>query len=289
MLLKLIKFKLRSVKKGLILILAGMLSFAAIFALSINLLLSFSLSESSSTLKDIAIIFIIPLLTLSVFGFFFAMFAGYALSAYSAYQTYGKSSAYLYFTLPASRNKVYAASVCTVLIKMFIISVLAILLISFVFVTFSLNATLQGFIADFKEVFEEIFSTFRSIFSMADVSTADIVLRTLSYILNFAVSTVYTAIFLNFACIYGCSLAKKHKLLGCILTGIITNYSLSFAHSIVVGIPTFIIAYLSPDAVELSAMSAGTVLADTLFYAAATVIMHVLATKKLNNSFDVTA
>ena len=95
MLLKLIKFKLRSVKKGLILILAGMLSFAAIFALSINLLFSFSLSESSSTLKDIAIIFIIPLLTLSVFGFFFAMFAGYALSAYSAYQTYGKSSAYL--------------------------------------------------------------------------------------------------------------------------------------------------------------------------------------------------
>ena len=288
MLLKLIKFKLRSSKKNLILICAGLLAFAVTFAISGNIVLSIALSEFDSLMTSIASLILTPIMLASLIGFSFASVAGYIVIAYSVYQTYGKSSAYLYFTLPASRSNVYYASVADAIIKVLIISLASLVSISFAMFTFSLNLNVAPIIEEIKDGSYYILKSLLPILSGDDNTFFSFFIFIMSCIVSGAVNLIYSAVLINFSCIFGCGMAKKHKMMGAILTGIITSYAVSTIHSIVVSLPTFFFA-ISKTSVDISALAYGSVstLIDAAFYAVMTIILNKMATSRLNKDFDV--
>lgn len=283
MLLKLIKFKMRAAKKPFLLISLFVLIFTVVIAVSGNIMASALQNQGSTTILDISFTMATPLLGFSTMGLAFTLFAGYAIISYSVYQTYGKSSAYLYFTLPASRKMIYLSSALSVVIgsvALFLLGILAVLVIA---VSYWLNPDVHSLAELIGNILDSIF-----MFSSIDAPSASVqILDIITSVLSVVSSLMWTAVYINASCIFGCSIAKKHTLLGSIIAGCIITWIASFALSIIT-----IILSLSLGSGDVFGENYDTAdyiisFAEYAYYIAISIALHFISVNRLEKKFDI--
>ncbi len=152
-------------------------------------------------------------------GLSLAMSAGTILIAYYTFSIYGTDASYLYFTLPLKRKDIYKAGILTFIYSTLILgaSTIASYIIYFIpQIYYSHIGDITGGIVESQPV-DEI-SNFAAVLFL---------LFLLGLIILFVVSFIFSAVSANACAIYGCAKAKKHKLLGSIITYFIFNSIIS--------------------------------------------------------------
>jgi len=282
MLLKLIKFNLRSSKKTFLLISGGVLLFALILSVCINIVAFIDTNGSESSFFGLSAMVMIPLISLSALGLSFTFFAAFVVSAYSIYSVYGQSSAYLYFTLPTSRKKLYTASVMTFIIKVLFIALLGIISYFIFSLTVLFNPAAKNLISFSLSGLGDTL-----IGSDGSESFLEIALASVSSLLSSGMAVLLSAVFINFACIYGCAYAQKRKLFGCIVFGGLSFLIYSFVKSILIDFLLYASLYDASETLGYLTITAIINLAKALFSLAVTIALHFASVKKLENDFDV--
>lgn len=272
MLLKLIKTKLRSQRTLFWITLCAMPSLAALLGLSCYMTASYDEATSISALITTSGVTLSLISSLSLFGLFFAM--SFAIM-YSVYEMYGTHNAYLYFTLPIKRRTVYHANIISQLIQFAVLyCIAAISAVIFWLITIPL----------FKDNFLEAIDTYIKIGDVFgglqffwDNKALYYFLSTMSKI----ASGLWSLVSLQLACVFGCSIAKKHKMLGSVfamfIISVITGITSSF-------ISVFSLLFYPAD---YEAWTLVTECFSILLTFAFSVVGYFLAIRRLEKKFDV--
>lgn len=218
---------------------------------------------------------------LSVSGITTAMSVGTIFLYYSMFTMYGTQSAYLYFTLPRSRRDIFHASLLTFTIESAILNFVG--LVSLVIYGVSVGIASTNNMPDVD-------------YPTPDVPTPEyfdstyVILLLLSILLAIIGITLLSVITPATCCIYGCSTAKKHKLVGTI----VASFAVNAIQSTILGVALFfpmliyvifasqsdseaVIAYIIPFILFLVGI-ATTVLA---------VVMYFMTRNRLEKKFDI--
>lgn len=279
MLLKLIKTKLRSQRTLFIITVCAMPVLAALLGLSCYMVdyhndgvpaLSAVVTTSGVTLFLISF--------LSLFGLFFAM--SFAIM-YSVYEMYGTHNAYLYFTLPIKRRTVYHANLISQLIQFAVLyCIAAVSAVIFWLITIPLfkNSLIEVF-----DTYVKIGDFFGGLFVFWDNQTLYNVLSFVSKI----VSGLWSLVSLQLACIFGCSIAKKHKILGSILSLFIINSIIGTTSSFLSVFSLFLFFYSSLPSEYYAAGGVIMESASIILTLAFSALGYFLAIRRLERKFDV--
>ncbi len=276
MLLKLIKTKLRSQRTLFWITLCAMPTLAALLGLSFYMTDSYDEATSISAIITTSGVALSLISSLSLFGLFFAM--SFAIM-YSVYETYGTHNAYLYFTLPIKRRTVYHANIISQLIQFAVLyCIAAISAVLFWIITIPL----------FKDNFLEAIDTYIKIgdvFEGLQFFWNNEALYYFLSIMSKIASGLWSLVSLQLACVFGCSIAKKHKILGSVfamflisvITGMISSFLSIFSLFVYSALPegnyeiwSFIMECLS-----------------ILLTFAFSVVGYFLAIRRLEKKFDV--
>lgn len=227
----LIKTRLRANRFGMILSCAIMLGASILCALLHPLIFN---EQAWDTLGLFNGIFVSIYMTCA-FATFASIVAGAFLIFYSMFSIYGSQSSYLYFTLPLSRKNIFHASMITYAIESLILSVITIAsLVIFIvpYIIMVANNMDPGFGPSIPT--DDMLN-----YGTTNAFTA--ILSILEAITTFVLGIITSAA----ACIFGCSLAKKHKFIGTVVASLVISSVQGLVSSIVSAVPIGIIAALS--------------------------------------------
>ena len=210
-----------------------------------------------------------------------ALSVGNIFLYYSMFTMYGTQSAYLYFTLPRSRRDIFHAGILTYAIESTLL--FAVSIISVVIYGGSYVVTLGDIIPfdSLTELFTELFNAMGPVYI-----TALIVSSIIALIGTILLGVITPAT----CCVYGCSMAKKHKLVGTIVASFAVNAIESTVITVGLFLPMLIyVTFVSQTESE-------TALAYTLPFilfiigivtAALAIVMYFLTRNRLENKFDI--
>lgn len=277
MLLKLIKTKLRSQRTLFWITLCAMPTLAALLGFSCYMTDYYDkITTSISAVITMSGVGLSLISTLSLFGLFFAM--SFAIM-YSVYEMYGTHNAYLYFTLPIKRKTVYHANIISQLIQFAVLyCIAAISAVIFWLITIPL----------FKDDFLEAIDTYIKI---GDIFGGLLFFwdnKALYYFLGVTskiASGLWSLVSLQLACVFGCSIAKKHKILGSVFA--------MFLISVITGMISLLLPILSlfiEPVLPAGSYWAFAVIMECLSILltfAFSVVGYFLAIRRLEKKFDV--
>ena len=156
-----------------------------------------------------------------------AMSIGNIFLYYSMFTMYGTQSAYLYFTLPRSRRDIFHASLLTYTIESTILFTVSIV-----------SKIIYGgsYVIAFEDILplaEAMSVLYKAMSQMGALYTTALII---SAILAFVGTILLSVITPATCCVYGCSFAKKHKLVGTI----VATFAVSAIQSTVLTIGLFV-------------------------------------------------
>jgi hypothetical protein len=200
---------------------------------------------------------------------------------YSMFTMYGSQNAYLYFTLPCSRKDILHASLLTYLIESAILLVAGIvsaLIYGITYIVTMASLMDPGIPDDIPPA------------PTPEVDAMLVILIIISILLMLVASIMLSVITPATCCVYGCSLAKKHKLIGTIVAAFAVNALQSTVMSVASFIPSIIFSFViaSSDNMETSVYAVPlliTVIA--LITGGLAVLMYYLTKKQLEEKLDI--
>ncbi len=267
-----IKLRMQSIKKWLLLV-CGMVLLFGVLGMCAGFLIY--------TMESLPILGIFASLAYSFLqiGMSIAIGAGSLLTAYSVFAIYGTDQSSLFFSLPLERKDLYKAGVISYIISNLVFGFAAV--IGYILYFIPMSAGL--------DVFEVVSNIPLPGFTVAGVIyTVFIIIGIIMFLVT---GILFGAVSINACSIYGCSRAKKHKLLASVVTYFVFN-------TITSGITTVIftvISFISMIIISATEQSDGAMLlliTVSIYIAVAanvvgTVICHRVATKKLETKLDI--
>ncbi len=289
MLLKLIKFKLRSFKTPFIVTSACMLGLMLIISLTFNSMITmiYKSLDGVGEFDVLSLMFIIlPLLFISALGFAAAIFVAYFFSAYSVFEVYGKDVSYLYFTLPLDRRDILKATVFSAIIQMLMIYLVSFICGVVFIVSVIFNPTMLELEAKLQDeliltILGDLFSELFDLLVQPEIITNMVV-----SFLNSICSVIYMAVFVSLVCIYGCSFAKKHKFVSCLITAFVAALAVGIVNIMINFFFTIVLSAVfesNPTAVSIS-----TGVVNMLYTVGLTFLAYILAKQRLTKGLDIT-
>lgn len=281
----LIKTRLRASRLCLLICCAAMLALSIIGAIiapfSINSDHLQGLHDSSPVVAGLIQVALVMLNQLCWSGISIAASIGGIFLYYSMYTMYGTQSAYLYFTLPRSRRDIFHASILTYAIESTILSVTAI--VSMLIYGISISAATSESIPDVDYPTPEV--------TMPEYINSTYVVVLLISILVMIIGMILLSIITPATCcVYGCSFAKKHKLVGTIVASFVVSTIQSAVLTVGLLLPMIIYAIAASD-LESEAFAAYMI--PFLFFligavtAILAVVMYFMTRSRLENKFDI--
>ncbi len=275
---ELIKLRMKSMKAGIIVVSAvmlvlGLLGLCAGFLTYID-------NEFLSVLFGIGRAFI-------SLGLSIATGAGTILIAYQTFEIYGSDMSYLYFTLPVKRSEIYKAGVVSYIYATLIIGAVGIVSYALYYIP-TLNLLLGGFSEGIIHILGEMLK------NLSKSEYIHLATTIVLSILMFASSAVFSGVSMNACAIFGCTVAKKHKLLGTILTYIVFTSIVSTVISIFMTVFVLILSgtleTFIPEltgALILSYVFEVIMVISIISTVIGSIICHKIAKKKLEEKLDI--
>ena len=209
-----------------------------------------------------------------------AMSIGNIFLYYSMFTMYGTQSAYLYFTLPRSRRDIFHASLLTYTIEstiLFTVSIVSMIIYG------------GSYVIAFEDILplaEAMSVLYKAMSQMGALYTTALII---SAILAFVGTILLSVITPATCCVYGCSFAKKHKLVGTI----VATFAVSAIQSTVLTIGLFVpmliyvmFAAQSNDETVLAYMIPFIMFIVGIVTAALAIVMYFMTRNRLEKKFD---
>ncbi len=210
-----------------------------------------------------------------------AMSIGNIFLYYSMFTMYGTQSAYLYFTLPRSRRDIFHASLLTYTIEstiLFTVSIVSMIIYG------------GSYVIAFEDILplaEAMSVLYKAMSQMGALYTTALII---SAILAFVGTILLSVITPATCCVYGCSFAKKHKLVGTI----VATFAVSAIQSTVLTIGLFVpmliyvmFAAQSNDETVLAYMIPFIMFIVGIVTAALAIVMYFMTRNRLEKKFDI--